>query len=181
VRSNKSDVNNAVFVVDPNDKAVLVPCQIENYPAVVKNTGTSVLVLDFIGRCPVCLSHFMIPSHAWLYAIRMLGRVSPELLQRRQSDDSHRSNVVPFWDYCKLPYYEQKQTSTEQARVLMQLHLSVMTTDPISAMDLAPYRPTFLTVPFERGSALLLVVDLEGLLLWWRWEATVDACLKAWH
>jgi hypothetical protein len=67
--ADKSDVHNAVRIVDPDNDSILVAGYIEHGPAIPKDAGTTDISLDVGWLRPVCLSNLPKPGHQRLTGI----------------------------------------------------------------------------------------------------------------
>src|ERR1700730_11788031 len=77
VRTDKTDINHPLRIVDPTHQAIFIAGDIESRPAVQEYARTADVPLQ-IGRCrPIGLTDQAIPRHQWLPRVR-IGRVSGE-------------------------------------------------------------------------------------------------------
>ena len=53
MRTDKSDIHDAIGIVNPNHQPVFIPGKIEYDPAVFQDAGALEIRLNFSGRCPV--------------------------------------------------------------------------------------------------------------------------------
>jgi hypothetical protein len=59
----KSDVNDAIRIVDPDHKTILIAGDIEDRPAVLENTGTANVSFDIRWLRPIGLPYLPKPCH----------------------------------------------------------------------------------------------------------------------
>nr|WP_244150421.1 hypothetical protein [Desulfomicrobium norvegicum] len=97
---DKADVNNPVRIIYPNNQSVFVPGNVENHSSILQNAGASQISLDIGWVCPVSLQNKSVPGKQRFFGIR-IGRGFPKNFQCGQSDYSHKSKIVPNWDYGK--------------------------------------------------------------------------------
>ena len=93
--ANKAHVYNPVGVVDPHDKTILVPRNIEHHSAIFKDAGIPEILLYIARRTPIGMQGMAVPGQCWLFGILIFRVCFPEDFQRRQCDDSHASNGSP--------------------------------------------------------------------------------------
>lgn len=88
---DEADVNDAVWVVDPYDDAILISRYVEHHAAIFQKARVADLALH-IGRCrPVGLQDLPIPSQRGLTRISVFRPTIDELLDRPEGYDAHQS------------------------------------------------------------------------------------------
>jgi len=90
VRSDKSDVNNAVRIVDPSYDPVLISRKVEDHTTVLQNAGIANVTLDICRRRPVSFTHLLKPGQSRLSSIDKFRFAIEARLQCSQSDHHTR-------------------------------------------------------------------------------------------
>src|SRR5229473_416531 len=86
VRSDESDIDHAVRIVDPHNQSIVVALNIEHHATALKDACAPVLLLHLCWSVPIFLLDFAIPSLQRLFGLRKL---LPEDAQGPFGDDSH--------------------------------------------------------------------------------------------
>lgn len=62
VGANKPDIDYLGGIIDPDDKSILVSCNIEHYPPAFQNAGVPEVPLHLSGGVPVNMTAIVVPG-----------------------------------------------------------------------------------------------------------------------
>jgi len=62
VRTDESNIDDAVLVVDSHDQPILVPANVEDDPVAGNKTRVGIVILDILGCLPVGLERLVVPG-----------------------------------------------------------------------------------------------------------------------
>jgi hypothetical protein len=92
--ADEPDIDNSIRIVDPDNDAILVACNIEHRAAVLENAGTADVPLDVSRFCPIGLPHLPKPSHHRLAGIGNTRASIQENFDRAERYHPHRRIVT---------------------------------------------------------------------------------------
>src|ERR1700728_4010398 len=110
--ADKPDINDAIWIVDPDHQAILISGDIKDRTAVLENTGAANISLDVRRSRPVGLPYLSKPCHQRLAGIGNIRASGKKRLNRTECDYPHGETVA--WShigtkaFCHEPSYHNQ-------------------------------------------------------------------------